>query len=83
MEFPEREHQEISWPKSQANFGIFAEYDTVVGERGIRLSGGEKQRVSLARTILKAPAILVLDEVSFCHLFAPIPMTHGLTTQPY
>lgn len=39
-------------------------YDTVVGERGYRLSGGEKQRVALARVILKDPRILVLDEAT-------------------
>ncbi len=38
--------------------------DTVVGERGYRLSGGEKQRVAIARVILKDPAILVLDEAT-------------------
>ncbi len=39
-------------------------YDTQVGERGLKLSGGEKQRVAIARTILKNPPILVLDEAT-------------------
>jgi ATP-binding cassette, subfamily B, heavy metal transporter len=39
-------------------------YDTPVGERGLKLSGGEKQRVAIARTILKSPPILVLDEAT-------------------
>ena len=43
--------------------------DTVVGERGYRLSGGEKQRVALARLLLKAPAVVVLDEAT-AHLDA-------------
>src|SRR5262249_41897727 len=39
-------------------------YETEVGERGLKLSGGEKQRVAIARTILKSPPILVLDEAT-------------------
>jgi ATP-binding cassette, subfamily B, bacterial len=39
-------------------------YDTLVGERGYRLSGGEKQRLALARVLLKSPAIVILDEAT-------------------
>ncbi|HLV34376.1 MAG TPA: ATP-binding cassette domain-containing protein, partial [Spirillospora sp.] len=44
--------------------GLPEGYDTIVGERGYRLSGGEKQRIAIARVILKDPRILVLDEAT-------------------
>src|SRR5207247_4249949 len=39
-------------------------YETIVGERGYRFSGGEKQRIAIARTILRNPPVLVLDEAT-------------------
>ncbi|KKB82661.1 metal ABC transporter permease [Devosia limi DSM 17137] len=61
--------EEVREAARMAQVGAFIEtlpkaYDTPVGERGLKLSGGEKQRVAIARTILKAPAILILDEAT-------------------
>ncbi|WIY53743.1 ABC transporter ATP-binding protein/permease [Devosia sp. YIM 151766] len=66
---PDASAAEIREAAGMAQVGTFIEslpsgYDTPVGERGLKLSGGEKQRVAIARTILKAPSILILDEAT-------------------
>ena len=66
---PEASEEEVREAARMAQIGDFIEalpqgYRTEVGERGLKLSGGEKQRVAIARTILKAPPILILDEAT-------------------
>ncbi|MDR3573476.1 MAG: ABC transporter ATP-binding protein [Anaerolineaceae bacterium] len=66
---PDASQAEVESAAKAANIHDFImdlpeRYDTIVGERGYRLSGGEKQRVALARVILKDPRILVLDEAT-------------------
>ena len=66
---PDATDAEVRAAAEMAQVGRFIEslphgYDTEVGERGLKLSGGEKQRVAIARTILKAPPILILDEAT-------------------
>ena len=66
---PEANDQEVEEAAKLAQIHEFVQtlpegYDAMVGERGLKLSGGEKQRVAIARTILKGPPILVLDEAT-------------------
>lgn len=64
---PEASDTQIAHAASEAHIDEFIAtlpqgYDTIVGERGIKLSVGQKQRISIARAILRDPAILILDE---------------------
>jgi ATP-binding cassette subfamily B protein len=66
---PDATRDEVIAAAKAAHIHAFIEslpqgYDTQVGERGLKLSGGEKQRVAIARTVLKNPAILVFDEAT-------------------
>ncbi|MFT3858444.1 MAG: ABC transporter ATP-binding protein/permease [Aquabacterium sp.] len=66
---PEASHEEVLAAARSAHIHDFIQntpkgYETMVGERGLKLSGGEKQRVAIARTLLKNPPILVFDEAT-------------------
>ena len=66
---PDASDEEVKKAAEMAQIGDFIAqlpdgYQSMVGERGLKLSGGEKQRVAIARTILKAPPILILDEAT-------------------
>ncbi len=66
---PEASQEEIEAAAGMAHIRQFIEslpqgYQTLVGERGLKLSGGEKQRIAIARAILKRPRILVFDEAT-------------------
>ena len=66
---PDASDEQVRNAAERANLASFIEelpggYDTVVGERGLKLSGGEKQRMAIARVILKDPPMIVFDEAT-------------------
>jgi ABC-type transport system involved in Fe-S cluster assembly fused permease/ATPase subunit len=66
---PDASDEEVAQAVSQAHLDDFIKqlpkgFETQVGERGLKLSGGEKQRVAIARTLLKKPSILIFDEAT-------------------
>ena len=66
---PDASHDEIVKAATMAHLDGFIEqlpqgFDTVVGERGLKVSGGEKQRIAIARMLLKNPSIMVFDEAT-------------------
>ena len=67
--FPDARKEEVIHVAEMASIDSFIDslpkrYDTLVGERGLKLSGGEKQRVAIARTLLKKPDIMIFDEAT-------------------
>jgi ATP-binding cassette subfamily B protein len=66
---PDADDEDVAEAVRRANLEKFIDqlpqgYDTIVGERGLKLSGGEKQRMAIARVVLKNPPIIIFDEAT-------------------